>query len=332
MVIRLVSAKCMGRFRNFSRHLIHKTRPPVGGKKFPVGEQSAFFGNGGVSHCALCSVLRAQRPLDAAFTFDHGITIDAGDVTGASVGEGLEDFENGLGRGPFREQAGAAPVMGNELEDAEVGESLSGSPADFLDEPNPTLAVDECAVFFSPSAGGQDEVGEPGARKRSEETAAGLSVVFPGKCGDASAAMNFPKLAVLIAGGRSRRMGRDKCLLEWRGKPLWEQQLGTLTVIGAERIVVVSPERPDWLPEGGQWMADVPGERVPLGDRGYEPVSAVYPAAAVVVAREWLDSGRRDLQGWVGELIKRDLVHGRKVEDPGLFRNLNCPEDLRECS
>ena len=32
--------------------------------------------------------------------------------------------------------------------------------------------------------------------------------------------------AVLLAGGESRRMGKDKATLSYRGKPLWQIQLG----------------------------------------------------------------------------------------------------------
>ncbi|MBO0696335.1 MAG: NTP transferase domain-containing protein, partial [Verrucomicrobia bacterium] len=34
--------------------------------------------------------------------------------------------------------------------------------------------------------------------------------------------------AVLLAGGQSRRMGTDKATLPFRGKPLWQIQLGLL--------------------------------------------------------------------------------------------------------
>jgi len=32
--------------------------------------------------------------------------------------------------------------------------------------------------------------------------------------------------AVLLAGGESTRMGRDKATLEWRGLPFWACQFG----------------------------------------------------------------------------------------------------------
>jgi len=44
--------------------------------------------------------------------------------------------------------------------------------------------------------------------------------------------------ALLLAGGRSLRMGRDKALLPWRGQPLWEHQLSTLEALGPRELLV----------------------------------------------------------------------------------------------
>ena len=45
-------------------------------------------------------------------------------------------------------------------------------------------------------------------------------------------------LGVVLAGGESRRMGRDKALVEVDGEPLWKRQVGVLRAAGAERVVV----------------------------------------------------------------------------------------------
>ncbi len=44
--------------------------------------------------------------------------------------------------------------------------------------------------------------------------------------------------AVLLAGGRSTRMGRDKALLDWHGRPLWQVQLDKLRALKPERLLL----------------------------------------------------------------------------------------------
>lgn len=45
--------------------------------------------------------------------------------------------------------------------------------------------------------------------------------------------------AVLLAGGQSRRMGRDKALLEIEGRPLWQIQIAKLEAVASEVLVSV---------------------------------------------------------------------------------------------
>lgn len=47
-----------------------------------------------------------------------------------------------------------------------------------------------------------------------------------------------PWTGVVLAGGRSSRMGRDKALLEWQGRPLIEHMQQLLRQAGATRVVV----------------------------------------------------------------------------------------------
>ena len=49
--------------------------------------------------------------------------------------------------------------------------------------------------------------------------------------------------AVLLAGGKSTRMGRDKALLDFAGQPLWQRQLETLRRLSPERLMVSGPPR-----------------------------------------------------------------------------------------
>ena len=51
--------------------------------------------------------------------------------------------------------------------------------------------------------------------------------------------------ALLLAGGKSSRMGRDKSLLELGGQPLWRHQLETLRALAPEQLMLAGPARPE---------------------------------------------------------------------------------------
>lgn len=66
-------------------------------------------------------------------------------------------------------------------------------------------------------------------------------------------------LGVLLAGGQSSRMGRDKALLDWRGQPLIAHQLATLHAAGVDELRV-SGERPAY-----RGVADIEPQLGPVG-------------------------------------------------------------------
>src|ERR1700677_457322 len=70
--------------------------------------------------------------------------------------------------------------------------------------------------------------------------------------------------AALMAGGKSARMGRDKCLIKIKGTPLWQRQLDLLLTVSPE-VFVVAPGRPDWLPNHMSWIPDAVRDQGPLG-------------------------------------------------------------------
>jgi molybdopterin-guanine dinucleotide biosynthesis protein A len=70
--------------------------------------------------------------------------------------------------------------------------------------------------------------------------------------------------AVLLAGGESRRMGKDKATIVFRGEPLWKRQLELLRALTPERIFVSARTDPSWLPPDTDLLLDDPPSRGPL--------------------------------------------------------------------
>lgn len=52
--------------------------------------------------------------------------------------------------------------------------------------------------------------------------------------------------AVLLAGGKSSRMGQDKAFLEIAGEPLWRRQVETLARLSPARLIISGPTRAEW--------------------------------------------------------------------------------------
>ena len=70
--------------------------------------------------------------------------------------------------------------------------------------------------------------------------------------------------AMLLAGGESRRMSKDKATLLFRGKPLWQIQLDLLRKLEPAEIFVSARTDPAWRPAGVQFVPDEPPSRGPL--------------------------------------------------------------------
>jgi len=69
---------------------------------------------------------------------------------------------------------------------------------------------------------------------------------------------------LLLAGGESRRMGRDKATMEWDGEPLWRRQLELLRGLSPDKVFVSVRSEPGWVPDDVEALVDDPPSRGPL--------------------------------------------------------------------
>jgi molybdopterin-guanine dinucleotide biosynthesis protein A len=79
-----------------------------------------------------------------------------------------------------------------------------------------------------------------------------------------SSASDITFSAVLLAGGESRRMGRDKAAVFFQAEPLWRRQLRVLRDLGSDKVFVSARTESTWLPDDTELLLDEPPSRGPL--------------------------------------------------------------------
>jgi len=70
--------------------------------------------------------------------------------------------------------------------------------------------------------------------------------------------------AMLMAGGKSHRMGKDKATIVFGGGALWQRQLSILKSLDAQTICVSARTRPAWCPSEVETVFDLIPNRGPL--------------------------------------------------------------------
>ena len=90
-----------------------------------------------------------------------------------------------------------------------------------------------------------------------------------------------PVSAIVLAGGQSRRMGRDKALIEFQGRPIIAHVVDTLRAL-SDDIVVVSNRPELYGPFGARVVPDYEPPCGPLGGIAAGLQAVQHPLAVVV--------------------------------------------------
>jgi molybdopterin-guanine dinucleotide biosynthesis protein A len=78
-------------------------------------------------------------------------------------------------------------------------------------------------------------------------------------------AFSFSSSGVVIAGGHSRRMGRDKALIEVDGRALWCRQYELLAAANCSQRLISARADQEWVPASGLRIEDARPDCGPLG-------------------------------------------------------------------
>ncbi|MBL9185580.1 MAG: molybdenum cofactor guanylyltransferase [Verrucomicrobiaceae bacterium] len=172
--------------------------------------------------------------------------------------------------------------------------------------------------------------------------------------------------AVLLCGGKSTRMGRDKAFIDWNGRPLWQVQLEKLQQLGPERLLISCRAEQNIVSDAERVFDPIDANDGPLGaitrclelvqtpllvlavdmpwmtveflrDRilpggffrgphGYEALCAVYEPAMLPVLQEALRQKQLALQRVIEKATP--AIHDLSFEDELFFRNANTQADL----
>jgi molybdopterin-guanine dinucleotide biosynthesis protein A len=174
--------------------------------------------------------------------------------------------------------------------------------------------------------------------------------------------------AVLLCGGKSTRMGRDKAFIDWNGRPLWQVQLEKLQQLGPNRLLISCREEQGIVSDAEIIFDPIDSNDGPLGaitrclelvkkpllvlavdmpwmtveflrdqilpggffrgPHGFEALCAVYEPAMLPAMQKALAERRLALQRVIEACQPR--VRELSEEHTLFFRNANTPEELTD--
>jgi molybdenum cofactor guanylyltransferase len=111
---------------------------------------------------------------------------------------------------------------------------------------------------------------------------------------------------IILAGGQSQRMGRDKALIDYNGKPIIAHVIETLREL-SDDVIVVSNRSETYAPFGARSVPDYDPPSGPLGGI-YTGLSAAKNDLAIVVACDMPFLNRSLLRYLIGRAEQADAV------------------------
>jgi molybdopterin-guanine dinucleotide biosynthesis protein A len=109
---------------------------------------------------------------------------------------------------------------------------------------------------------------------------------------------------VLLAGGKSSRMGRDKSTIEWRGEALWRRQLRVIKNVGINEVVIAGERDGPWRFDCGAWKV------VEDAECGDGPLSGLL-SAFEAMRGQWVVSLAVDMPLMTTAFLSEILAHAR---------------------
>ena len=144
-------------------------------------------------------------------------------------------------------------------------------------------------------------------------------------------------LGVVLAGGLSSRMGRDKALLAWQGRPLIERQLAVLHEAGVDAVCVSGARAAyggiaDALPQAGPLGGLAGVARAEAGEADLLVVPVDMPLlSAALLRRLYVERTEARSLGFVGHVLPwrwrldargRELIEALLRQDDPRARSL----------